>query len=126
MNRRGVAILETVISIVLLGMLLGALFNFLPTSLLTTDRAGHRMQAQAMADSSLEGLRAQPFSELSAGVKTASRRVDKVDYLITVEVFVVPGHDPSRLKGVRTQVAWSDRVGSAQLENEVLLSCVNH
>lgn len=123
---RGLAVLEGLLTIFLLGLVVAAVVNFLPISNLATDRAGHRLQAQALADSSLERLRALPFSKLSPGSTSTQAEVAGIQYRITSEIFVVPGHESSRLKGLRCQVEWAERSVQAQLENEVWVSCVGH
>lgn len=119
-------ILEAVLAILLLGVVVGAMFNFLPMSVLTSEHSGHRLQAQALADSSLERLRSRPFTELLPATTTSTTRICEVDYAVTTEVFSVAGHDPSRVIGLRSLVEWSDRLGPGRVENEVWVSCIAH
>lgn len=126
MKRRGLAVLEALLTIFLLGLVLGALFNFLPVSLLTSERSGRRLQAQALADNQLEQMRALPFAQLRPSLAVKQVEIAGQRYELTSEVFLVTGHQSNRLKGLRCLVKWSDRSLKNQLENEVWVSCVGH
>ena len=118
--------LEALLTIFLFGLVIGAVFNFLPISKLTTDRSGRRLQAQALADNTLEQLRALPFAQLRPGLTSTQIDVAGFRYAVTSETFFVTGHDAGRLKGLRCQVKWNDHSVESQLENEIWVSCVTH
>lgn len=124
MRRAGFLLLDGLLSVLLLGLVLGATFNFLPVSWLTVDRSGHRIQAQALADSWLERQRGRSFSRLTPGSETLNQKVLGWDYKLQGQVFVVSGHDPQRLLGLRCTVVWNERGRQAELENELWVSCV--
>jgi Tfp pilus assembly protein PilV len=126
LKRRGLAILEGLLSILLLALVLVGAFNFLPVSLLTSERSQHRLAAQALADGILEGLRSESFEQLKPHFKVSQTLVNSTNFACSEEVFSIPGHDPRKLLGLRCVVKWCDRVGRGQVENELWVCCVSH
>ena len=124
MRRRGAALAEVLLAILLLALMVGSVFDLLPVSLLTGERASHRQEAQALADSCLEQLRAQSWSGLVPHSQVRKEKVGLIDCELTEEVFIIEGHDPQYLLGLRSRVRWRDRTGSAEVESEVWVSCV--
>lgn len=118
-RKRGFTLLETIMATMLLAGCMLLLFNLYPASALAVRRSQDRMQADAVAQSLLAELRAQPFSALTLG-QTAEPdvTVGSTVYHRSVEVFG-PGDDPTLLKGIRVTVEWEWVRGKESMTHEL-------
>lgn len=105
----GVAIGETLVGIFLLALILTALFNLIPTTILANRHGSQRIQADNLAQSTIAEVRTTPFDDLVVGTSTdrPAATVENVSYLTTVSVKAPPQGDPDRLKVVAVDVSWT-------------------
>ena len=120
-------LLEGLFAIFLIGLVVGALFNFYPLSALAVDQAGHRIQAENLASSTMAKERGVPFDKLVPGRQELEPvQRENVTYRPSLEIFTIPGRDPQHLKGVRVTVQWAERSGPRQVAYELWLSSIQH
>lgn len=107
---RGLSLLETILSIFLLGMVVLVVMQLFPTSFLATRRSEQRAQAARVAEDVLSRQRALPFGQLIVGATELEPVVSGgVSYAPRVEVFAPEGANPDKLNGIRVTVNWQER-----------------
>ncbi|MCA9794781.1 MAG: type II secretion system protein [Candidatus Eremiobacteraeota bacterium] len=117
--RRGHSLAEVVISIFLLGLVVGAILNLWPTSLLSVERNEARMQAMHLAQNALETTAREPFQQLAARpvqTDTISRGGREFTRRLTVT-----RQGPSLCQMV-VEVSWADHGRQASLEERLDVS----
>ncbi|MGE0489084.1 MAG: hypothetical protein AB7S38_07700 [Vulcanimicrobiota bacterium] len=117
--KRGHSLAEVVISIFLLGLVVGAILNLWPTSLLSVERNEARMQAMHLAQNGLETVAREPFQKLlvrPVQVETIGR--DGRDF---VRRLTVTGLGPSLCELV-VEVSWEDHGRQARVEERLFVS----
>jgi type II secretory pathway pseudopilin PulG len=108
MTSRGFSLVETVFAMTVLSLVGLFVLNLFPTASLAVHRAAHELQAEALAQSVLEEMRATPFAahEPDSSSALPRRTVEGVDYHPVLEVYVPAGEDAQHLKGLRVTVRW--------------------
>ena len=108
---RGVSIAETLIAIFLLALLILAVFNMFPTTVLANRQGSERLQAVNVAQSTLAEARSRPFDELLIGLsETLPEKVARgTHYTPMVRVLPPTEGDPDRLKVLEVTVNWKSR-----------------
>ena len=117
--RRGHSLAEVVISIFLLGLVVGAILNLWPTSLLSVERNEARMQAMHLAQNALETTAREPFQQLAVRpvqTDTISRGGREFTRRLTVT-----RQGPSLCQMV-VEVSWADHGRQASLEERLDVS----
>lgn len=118
-RRRAFTLLETIMATMLLAGCMLLLFNLYPASALAVRRSQDRMQADAVGQSLLADVRAQPFSSLTLGTKTEPDvTIGNTIYHRQVEVFA-PNGDATLLKGIRVTVDWEWVRGKETVTHEL-------
>jgi Tfp pilus assembly protein PilV len=114
-------VLETLFAFFIISLVLLALFNLFPTSLLSIRQANDRVQAANLAQDLLNWARIQPFPPALPTPSPVT--VDGILYTPRVDVSPVRGHDPKRLLNVRVTVTWEMQGRHQELVQE-LRTCV--
>ena len=119
--RRGLTLVELIISLSLLLLVLMFVLNTFPSSLIGLRHSESRMCAERLAHGSLEEGLAQNFESLLIDTTQplTPHTLNGIDYTQSLEVFRVPNWDPLRLKGLRVTVKWMDRGRAQQLIKEM-------
>lgn len=107
---RGLSLAELIVSIFVLGLLIVALANLYPTSILAVRRAEHQTGADTVAQRILE-QKAARFEQLQPGQSEtpAPEPGTTTTYHPSVEVLTVDGADSQYLRAVRVRVWWEYR-----------------
>jgi type II secretory pathway pseudopilin PulG len=128
MNKRGVALTELVVSIFILGLVMIALFNLYPTSVLAIKKAEEQLLADNVARSVLERQLAGAFSNLQVDtVRTLPVvEAENVTFTPEVSVFAIPGREPSLVKRVRVRVFWTTRNEEREVIHETVTSSLRN
>lgn len=105
----GVAIGETLVGIFLLALVLTALFNLIPTTILANRHGSQKIQADNLAQTTLAQIRTTPFDQLLVGSSQTrpAVKVENVSYIAKVDINGPPHGDPDRLKVVSVEVSWT-------------------
>lgn len=120
--QKAFSLMEVVVSLALMGLVIILVLNIFPSSLFATQSASNQIEAQMLAQSTLEEVRSAPFSGLSAGVTTLSPPDSK--YQVTREIFEPAGTDSEQTLGVRIRVRWNVKGRPKELTREVWISSV--
>lgn len=122
-TNRGFSIPETLIGIFVVALVLTALFNMIPTTVLANRHGSQRIQADNVAQSVLAEVRSLPFQSLGLGTveQRATVKVDNVEFHPKVMVVAPPQGDPSRLKVIRVEVSWLMRDRERSVTHELWL-----
>lgn len=111
-SRRGSALVEVLVALLVLSVGLGALAQTQAWLWLSTDQARQRSEATRIAEDDLEQLRTSPWADLAAQPDTALTGPDRnTVYRLQRQVSLLPDQD---VKAVRVLVRWTDRQGEAQ------------
>lgn len=109
--RKGLSLLETIISTFLFGMVLLLVMNFVPTSTLSLAQGERRTRAGLLAQSQLNEARARPFGTLES---TPLYQQDDMSWQLEVR-----SEKPGRLKALKVTVGWQERGETRRLVGEV-------
>ncbi|MFN8612626.1 MAG: hypothetical protein U0931_34120 [Vulcanimicrobiota bacterium] len=122
MNRRraGMSLVETIFAFFLMTMVILAVINLFPSSLMANRRSELSLQANALADQVLEKARASGFTQLTRGKRPpVTVEVESVSYTQVFEVNEVPGQDFNSLRSLKVRVTWSVAGHPQELVREV-------
>lgn len=122
MNRRrlGMSLVETIFAFFLMTLVILAVINLFPSSLMANRRSELSLQANALADQALEKARASGFMSLTQGVRPAEVvKVDSVSYTRIFQVSPVPGQDFNSLRSLKVRVRWTVAGHPQELVREV-------
>lgn len=122
MNRRplGMSLVETIFAFFLMTLVILAVINLFPSSLMANRRSELSLQANALADQALEKARAGGFTSLTQGVRPAEVvKVDSVSYTRIFQVSPVPGQDFNALRSLKVRVRWTVAGHPQELVREV-------
>ncbi|MBI3924234.1 MAG: hypothetical protein HY319_01715 [Armatimonadetes bacterium] len=124
MTRRGLTLVEIIVSAALLVVIFMLLLNLFPLSLFGVRQAEHRAEAVMRARSILESLSGGPFSRLENGsydtgapgpypdLLAVEKTEDGVELRPALEIGDVPAFDGNpypRLKRLKVTIAWEGR-----------------
>ena len=106
--KAGFTLLETTVSLALVGLILLFVLNLYPSSLFAQHRAEERLTAIRIARSALDEQMIRPFNELPVGMTSELpvRLLDGIEYRCQVEVRKTGQADEKLLRSVRTTVRW--------------------
>lgn len=122
--RRGLSLMEIIVSMFVLGMVMIALFNLYPTSVLAVRRAEQQILANSVARSIVDRSLAGPYSALEVDTTTdlPAEVREGTTFTPTVAVFDVPGQDVNLIKRLRVTVTWEERGVQKEVVHEVLVT----
>ena len=112
---------ETILASCILGLVVLAIFNLLPGSLLAMRQAEHQIRAQQLAQELLEKTRERPFEELLVGRPTPQPLPEDaagVTFTPALEIYQIPATDPDLIKRIRVTVDWRFRGMTRQVSQE--------
>lgn len=125
MSRRGLSALESVVAFALLALVIVMLCTLYPMTGISIESSRQRLEAQSLADSTLEQLRGQSFAALGLGQRELPAVTRHgLEYRRQVEVFSLSGRDSEYLRGLEVRVSWSWRGRPQQLSRELWISTV--
>ncbi|MFA5508611.1 MAG: type II secretion system protein [Vulcanimicrobiota bacterium] len=113
----GFSLLEIVVSLALLGLIVGLVINILPSSIVASHGAGEQMEAENLAQSLVEEARAAGLSNLTVGVEDIPSPDPK--FKLQREIFVPAGADAGQTVGVRVIVRWESKKRQRELKREI-------
>ncbi|MEW6280461.1 MAG: hypothetical protein AB1758_17675 [Candidatus Eremiobacterota bacterium] len=125
--RRGLTLMETVVSCFVLALVLIALFNIFPTSMYALKQGENQIVADQMAQSVLEVYRADSFEFLDANLGTvtlADQKLGGVTFRSDLEIFNPPGTRDDLVKGLRVTVNWTFQGKIRNVVRETWVSAV--
>jgi len=123
--RRGLSLVETIVSFLLLTLLLLGVLNLFPGALWANRRAELTLQAHNVADQVLEEARSQGFEQLQLGQRPVQTfQVNRTSYQAQLEVAAVAGKNPQFLRTLRVRVSWTVGGRQQELRREVWVSNV--
>ena len=123
--RRGLTLLESVISLALLITVVLLLLNLLPGSLVATRATECELQAHSVADSALEEARAAGFSHLTPGLTSLpDRSLGGTVFHCQLRVFLPTGVNPQFVRGIRAEVWWDFSGRRRELVRQTMVSNV--
>jgi type II secretory pathway pseudopilin PulG len=108
--QRGLSLVETVISLFLIGMLTVLLVNLFPSSVAASRHSETRMRAEVLAESLLAQQMSRDYEQLEVGSLTSLVPIESdfgQTFYPTVEVFQAETRDVSFIKGLRVTVEWT-------------------
>ena len=111
MRRRGLSLLELVVSISLLALVIVFVLELMPGSLLSLRRTDARLIAENIAQGELQTEVAGLFSGLTPGTQTSlpDQTVDGTTYHLVTRTLPAGAEDPTRLLSLQVTVSWTDR-----------------
>ena len=121
-RERGFSLMEIVVSLALLGLIVGLVINIFPSSIVASHSASEQMEAENLAQSLIEETRASGFSSLTEITEDMPSPDPK--YQLQREVFVPPGTDAEQTVAVRITVRWESKKRQRELVREIWLSSV--
>jgi Tfp pilus assembly protein PilV len=115
-KRRGMALLEVVVSSGILFMVMLLLLNLATTSIWGTKEGGERLAAEAYAQSVLEDYRGKAFSAypLDQPIICPPYLEDGTEYRAVLSASLVPGTSPQTLRQLDLSVSWNSKRGPRQ------------
>ena len=120
---KGLSLLETVVAGALVLLLGVALLSAMPTALWAISQSEALVQADQVAQSTLDTQQARPFAQQVWGsVCLPEVRGAEGVFHPELEVFPIPDADPELLKGLRVKVWWEARGGRRQVIHELWIS----
>lgn len=114
--------MEIVVSLAILGLIVGLVLNIFPGSIIATRSAGEQIDAENLAQSFIEESRSVAFSSLSPG--TTNMASPDPRFQVERVIFVPPGADADQTLGVRVTVRWESKNKQRELVREMWLSSV--
>ncbi|MDQ7826114.1 MAG: prepilin-type N-terminal cleavage/methylation domain-containing protein [Candidatus Eremiobacteraeota bacterium] len=126
-REKGLSLLEVLFTFALLSLIMMALFNVFPGTLMAVRHAEHRLVAATFAQSMLEGKRVLSFSTIDDPPLSEDRPGDDgTIYHLVFEVFDVTGANTLYLKGIRAAATWQEKDKSYTITEEQYVSAVEH
>lgn len=122
-ERRGLSLLETIVSGFILSLIVIFMVSLFPSSMIAIQKSESKLEADALASTLIEEVRYQPFDSMAALPPGAVKR-GKTNLTYSTEVEEIPGSDPRYLKVVRVTVDWEERGEPRQLVREVWVHAV--
>lgn len=106
--KQGFTLVETAVSLALVGLILLFVLNLYPSSLFAQHRAEERLAALRIARSVLDEQMIRPFNQLPVGMTTQVpvRLLDGIEYRCQVQVSGTGQADEKLLRTIRTTVSW--------------------
>lgn len=107
-KRRGISIAETLVGIFLVALLLTALFNLFPTTIVANRQGSNRLRAVNLAHSTLSEWRVKPFDQLVVG-STQTLPVESIGGVnFERKLLIEPAKfgDPKNVKILEVEVKW--------------------
>lgn len=112
MRRRGLSLLETVLSFCIVALMVVMIFSLYPAAMSTVRLSGQKLQADALADSLLEQYQAAPFDSLAPGSEPSLPPVDgqgtRFQPVVQFEEVSDPEVDAGLLRRIRVSVSWTE------------------
>lgn len=110
-KRRGLSLLEVVVSAFLFGAVAIVLLNLYPTALLGMHRNQARTRAVELARSALTAVRNYAFDDYPVGTDKvlSTSALEGVKYTTKVKVSAPPEGSADRLRVVKITVSWDQR-----------------
>lgn len=108
----GLTLAETIIASCLLGLVVLAIFNLLPTSLMAMRQAEQQIRADQIAQETLELARQLPYEDLAVGMpapQPAAVHEAGVVFTPAVEIYQVSGTQVDEILRIRVVVDWRFR-----------------
>lgn len=125
MKRRGITLVDTLVSFFLVGMVLMVVLQLFPGAILATREAEYESQAHQLASQTLEDTRARGFSHIPlTSQDLPDRTLDGVVLHARLTGYLLPGRNPNYIKGIRVLVWWEYRRRRHQIEEEVWVTNV--
>ncbi len=119
-KRSGMSLVETIFAFFLMTIVILAVINLFPSSLLANRRSELSLQANALADQVLEKARAGGFSKMVRGqAAPVTVQIDSVPYTQVFEVSDVPGQDFNSLRSLKVRITWTAAGHPEELVREV-------
>ncbi len=123
--RRGLTLLESMISLGLLVTVILFLLNLLPGSLVATRATECELQAHSLAESAMEEARAAGFANLTPGITNLpDRSLGGVLFHCQRRIFLPTGVNPQFVRGIRAEVWWEFSGRRRQLIRQTMVSNV--
>lgn len=133
--RRGISLVELVLSFSLLAMVFLVVLNLVPMVVFGELEARHRLLALNRAGELLDTCSAGPFSHLQPGTYDAAApgpmigylndfTEDSITYRSILDVENVPGILPKHAKRVKVRVVWEERRKSLQVARVRTISAI--
>lgn len=119
-KRSGMSLVETILAFFLMTMVILAVINLFPSSLMANRRSELSLQANSLADQVLEKARAGGFSKLVRGkAAPVTVKIDSVSYTQVFEVGEVPDQDFDSLRSLKVRITWMAAGHPEELVREV-------
>ena len=127
MGRRGLSLLETIVSLFLVATIVVVVANLFPSALVSVRQSEALTQAGLIAESLLDEQMSRPFEDLVLQPETwlETQNVDGTDFVCYLEVFQVDSRDTEFLKGLRVKVTWQNGELNRQVVHEVYTTSLN-
>ena len=120
---RGITLIEMLVSFSLVLLLCIFVLNLFPSSLIALRHSETRLEAQRLAEATLEQAKATNFSNWTVGSSTTCpvQTLNGVVYTPVLQVQAVPGYNPSTLKSLQVSVSWIGRNGRQSVVQQSLV-----
>ncbi len=121
MRRRGLSLLETVLSFCIVAMMVVMIFSLYPAAMATVRLSGEKLQADALADSLMEQYLAAPFDSLtgSPALAPVPGRGTVFQPSVVFQNLSDPAA-PDLLRKITVTVTWTERGLSRSRVREVI------
>lgn len=121
MAKSAFTLVETLLSITLLGFVMILVMNLFPTSMASVRKAEQRYHAGTLASSILEQQASLPFQQLAVGTSRDlyTDTAQSVQYRPHLEIQKVAGEDVRFLKSLRVTVKWTVRQQTHEIVREL-------
>ena len=127
MGRRGLSLLEMIVSLFLVATVVVVVANLFPSALVSVRQSEDMTHANLMAESLLDEQLSRPFGDLILQPETwlESQELDGKQFNSYLEVFQVGTRDTDYLKGLRVKVKWQHGEISREVVHEVYATSLN-
>lgn len=117
---RGVSATEVIFSLFLLTILVVLVMNLLPASMLGVRQSQQKLQAEEIAQSTLDAQMVRPFPELTLGTQALqSVKLDNRVYELNMTVANHETEPSDRLRKIIITVSWNHRGHRKELKREM-------
>lgn len=119
-RQRGLSTTETIFSLFVVTLLVVLVLNLFPATMLGIRRNEHRLQAEEVAQSTLDQYQVKAFDELVLGnTALPSVRLQNFEYTVAVRVSEDTVQPSDRLRNIKVTVGWVHRGKTEQLSRDV-------
>ena len=119
-RQRGITATETIFSLFIVTILVVLVMNLFPATMLGIRRTEQRLQAEEIAQSTLDQYMIESFSDLTLGdTNLPAVKLKNFEYAVVVNVSEDTAQPSDRLRLIKATVSWTHRGKEESLSREI-------